>query len=259
MGSALVTSKWRKTQILAKSEQLAPSLPETRRMTASALRRMLDRYGMAYVKPERGSRGRGVMKVEKAGGRYRIHAGVKRVRQRTFREAYAWIMAHKQRRPYLAQRGIRVIRHRGRPVDFRVMVQRRSDRSWEVSGMLARVAHPRKAVTNGSQGGSIYAARRILVSALGRHDAARLQRRMRNLGLLTAARLSRPYPGLNEIGLDIAIGKRRRSWILEVNTRPDATPFKLLRNRAMLRRIVQLGRGYGRRYDLRVKHAKQGK
>ncbi|GIO14678.1 hypothetical protein J19TS2_42330 [Cohnella xylanilytica] len=252
-----LVSKWSKTQILRRSKALARHLPETRLMNARTLKGMLDRYGLAYVKPVVGSLGRGVIKVEKRGRGYRVHAGTSRVRFDSYAKAYRWILAHKRKRTYLAQRGIRVLRRGGRPVDFRVMIQRRPDRKWEVTGTLARVAHPLKAVTNGSQGGTIYSASGLLRAKVGKRGAKRLVRRFHRLARLTAARLNR-VSGLNELGLDVAVDGKLRTWILEVNSRPDAKPFKLLRNRSMLRRIVRLGRLYGRKYDLRVTKAKRG-
>jgi len=39
-------------------------LPETRNLSCENLHQMLDRYGMVYVKPDKGRYGLGVMKVE---------------------------------------------------------------------------------------------------------------------------------------------------------------------------------------------------
>ncbi len=252
-----LVSKWSNVRMMRQSKALASYLPETRLMSSSALKRMLDRYGIAYVKPVVGSLGRGVIKVEKRGRGYRVHAGTSRVKFDSYAKAYRWILAHKRKRAYLAQRGIRVLRRGGRPVDFRVMIQRRPDRKWEVTGTLARVAHPLKAVTNGSQGGTIYSASELLRAKVGKRGAKRIMRRFHRIARLTASRLGRGR-GTNELGLDIAVDSKRRTWILEVNSKPDAKPFKLLRNQSMLRRIVKLARGYGRKYNLRVTKAKRG-
>lgn len=258
MGSKRIVSKWRKTVILAGSAALSAHIPETMRLNSPTLERMLNRHGLVYAKPDRGSLGIGVIRIEKRGGVYRIHEAVRIVEKDSFRHAYEWIESHRRKGVYLAQRGIRVIRHGGRPVDFRVMAQRNAGGAWEVSGMLARVAHPRKAVTNGSQGGSIHDARVPLAAALGERRADRLQRQFRRLARLVAARFDSLHPGMNELGLDIAVDAQGRCWILEVNTRPDPRPFKLLNDQSMLRKIVRLGKGYGRVYNLRVTKARKG-
>ncbi|CAM3987156.1 YheC/YheD family protein [Cohnella lubricantis] len=258
MSSIRIVSKWRKTKILERSMPLAAHLPETRQMDAHTMKRMLDRYGLVYAKPDRGSLGIGVIRIEKKGAIYRIHEASRQVDRHNYSQAYQWIASHKRQGSYLAQRGIRVIRHAGRPVDFRVMAQRNSEGAWEVSGVLARAAHPRKAVTNGSQGGSIHEARDILAAALGERQAGLLLKQFRKLAMLAAARFDRSSPGMNELGLDIAVDRQGRSWILEVNTRPDPRPFKLLRDPRVLRRIVRLGKGYGRVYNLHITKARRG-
>lgn len=258
MCSKRIVSKWRKTTILAGSVPLSAYIPETQLMNARTLERMLESYGLVYAKPDRGSLGIGVIQVEKRGGRYRIHEGVRILERDSVRQVFEWISSNKRKGSYLVQRGIRVIRHGGRPVDFRVMAQRNAGGAWEISGMLARVAHPGKAVTNGSQGGSIHDARELLAASLGERQADRLLRQFRRLATLTAARFDATHPGMNELGLDIAVDSQGKSWILEVNTRPDPKPFKLLRDQSMLRRIVRLGKGYGRVFNLKVTKARRG-
>jgi D-alanine-D-alanine ligase-like ATP-grasp enzyme len=58
------------------------------------------------------------------------------------------------------------------------------------------------------------------------------------------------YPGMKEIGVDVALDRELRPWILEVNTRPDHCPFAVLQDQTMIRRIVHYGKQYGRTYKL---------
>jgi hypothetical protein len=112
--------------------------------------------------------------------------------------------------------------------------------------MLARVAPPRKAVTNGSQGGRIHPVPRLLTGAVGKQAAGTLLRRFRHMARRTAGAFGRSFPGMNELGLDIAVDRTLRCWILEVNTHPDPRPFSLLPDRTALKRMLRLARGYGR-------------
>jgi D-alanine-D-alanine ligase-like ATP-grasp enzyme len=57
-------------------------------------------------------------------------------------------------------------------------------------------------------------------------------------------------PGMKEIGVDVALDRELRPWILEVNTRPDHCPFAVLQDQTMIRRIVHYGKQYGRTYKL---------
>ncbi|QMV42526.1 YheC/YheD family protein [Cohnella cholangitidis] len=252
-----VSSKWIKTKVLAGSSVLAAHVPETIRLTHSALNQSLNRYGMVYVKPETGSCGIGVMRIELSKKKWIVHSGVDRIPFSTYQAMFRWLRENMHGEKYLVQRGIRVLRHGGRPTDYRVMIQKDTRAGWKVTGMVARVAHPRKAVTNGSQGGSIFAAESMLQRTTGT-KAARLLKTFNRLAYATARRFAEAYPGMQELGLDIAVDDKHRTWILEVNTRPDPCPFTKLEDPSMLRNIVKVARGYGRTYRLRCDKAKRG-
>jgi glutathione synthase/RimK-type ligase-like ATP-grasp enzyme len=238
-----VWNKWAKHEVLRKGRGLSRYMPETKRMTRRSVRVMLRKYGMVYVKPVFGSLGIGVMKVTGAGRRLRYQRGTAKRSFPRFSKGYASILRAAKGKPYMVQQGIRMARYRGRPFDLRLVVQRRPGRNWRVTGGLVRLAHPRKIVTNGSQGGTIYPLQAMLP---GRGTRRRLNR----IALRSARRLHAVYPRLIEIGLDVAIDRRRRPWILEANTRPDPCPFTKLPNRRMLRRIVRYAGAWGRRYKL---------
>ncbi|XID92042.1 YheC/YheD family protein [Paenibacillaceae bacterium WGS1546] len=257
-GRTSISSKWTKTRVMAVSAKLAAHIPETRRMSKESLGRLLGRYGMVYVKPDRGSLGVGVMKIARSGRRWTVKAGFKRKGFSSYAAMYGWLRSATKGRAYLAQRGIRMIGLRGRAADFRVMIQKGRKTGWRVTGTAARVAHPGKAVTNGSQGGSIHNAGALLRRTFGKRKAGALQRKFRLLAHRTAGRFSKAYPRMNELGLDIAVDRRGRAWILEVNTRPDPCPFTKLANRSMLRTILRFARGYGRSYNLKCMKARRG-
>ncbi|BBI31050.1 hypothetical protein KCTCHS21_04490 [Cohnella abietis] len=221
---------------------------------------LLSRHGMVYVKPVSGSCGVGVMRIDhsKVKGTWSVQFGTKRRIFTSFQKMYSWLRTRVKDTPYLVQRGIHVLRHKGRPLDFRVMIQKGKRIGWRVTGKAARVAHRLKAVTNGSQGGSIYGAGSLLKRTTGHKATAQLLRKFDRLAKSTAKRFARTYPRMRELGLDIAVDKRRRAWILEVNTRPDPCPFTKLADSSMLRNIIRYARGYGRTYRLQCGKAKRG-
>jgi hypothetical protein len=257
-----------KTRILTRRRALKRYIPETLRMDRTSLNNMLEKWGMVYVKPVRGAMGRGVMRVERIERRhgsakkrfeYRIQIGEQKRRFGDYISAYRAIRHAAGGEPYLAQRGIRLLSYRGRIFDIRVMVQRNPRGRWEVTGIAGRAAHPRKAVTNGSQGGTIYPVSDLLRANMGTQKRRSLTAAVRRIGLQAARQMGRAYPGIQEIGADIALDRQRRPWILEVNTRPDPCPFTKLPDRRMLRRILYYGSMYGRRYKLDCTKSKPGR
>ncbi|ULL19307.1 YheC/YheD family protein [Paenibacillus sp. H1-7] len=255
----LISSKLKKTRVVLRDHRLARYVPSTRTYSKARLRKMLDRYHLVYMKPNRGSLGVGVMRVEKRGGTYKYQAGTKK---RTFSSFRAMVSSLQQRvrgKSYLVQKGIRVLKRNRRPFDFRVVIQKNHHGVWEPTGAAGRVAHPRKAVTNGSQGGTIFSVQKLLRPHAGSYRSYKLMKKMNRIARLTATQFSRAYPAVHELGLDIAVDRNLYPWILEVNTSPDPCPFTKLRDKSMIRKIVAYGRANGRRYSLHCSRAKSGR
>lgn len=263
-GSSRISDKWAKTKVLRKNSKLRKHIPETKKLTKDSLRTMLQKYGMVYIKPVRGSLGNGVMRVERIMGKagrtktFAYQLDEKRSDISTYESAYRSIKKDTKGRPYLVQKGIHLIKHIGRPFDTRLVVQQAPHGGWEATGTISRVAHPRKIVTNGSQGGTIYPTAYVLGSYANAAKRKTLMKRMDRIGITAAKQLRRTYPGIVEIGVDFALDSKLKPWILEVNTHPDHCPFALLSDQSMIRKIVRYGKAYGRTYRMNCLKAKQG-
>jgi hypothetical protein len=253
----IVWSKWGKAELLLRDRKLAMHVPITRKLTYNHLQEMVELYGMVYVKPDKGSSGVGVMRVEKHGYAYQYQSGVQKLKFSTLRGMFQSMMKLTDNKPYIVQRGIHVLKYEGRPFDFRVMIQKNPARRWEPTGVVGRLAHPHKAVTNGSQGGTIYPTGKLITPIAGKVKHARLLQRMNHLALLTAAQFSRTYPAMNELGIDFAVDHSLKPWILEVNTYPDPCPFTKLDDKAAIKKIVAYAKAYGRHYCLTCTKAKK--
>ncbi|MFB9326581.1 YheC/YheD family protein [Paenibacillus aurantiacus] len=242
-----VRSKWAKTNVLLQSPSLASRIPDTKRWGPRPLAVMLDQYEMVYVKPDGGTFGKGVMRVWKSGeSEYSFQSG-------TVPHAFPSIASLSERLDaiigggnYLIQRGIPLLQYEGRSFDLRVMVQRSGTNRWEMTGIIGRLAQPNKIVTNYHSGGTLTDVTVLLRPYLDAEGQERLLAELRHLGTDTARQLSTTYPGLKEIGLDVAIDDQLRFWILEVNTMPDPYIFRALKDPAVFRKIYRYAMGYGR-------------
>lgn len=249
-----IRSKWRKTNLLLRNKQFINYIPLTRRWGKSALHHMLDDYGMVYVKPDRGSSGRGVMKVEKIRRKDKLKYRYQLEKQiyvySSFERFFASLQKQIKSTPYLIQKGVHLLRHQQRPFDIRVMVQINPKQKWEVTGIIARIAHTEKIVTNRKAGGDVAPLATLLRPYMKREEREQVIKQISSLCLGIAKELQKHRPNLKEIGADIGLDQRYKPWIIEVNTNPVIKLFNSLKDKSMFRKIVRYARAYGKKIKL---------
>lgn len=243
-----VSSKLTKTRALVRSRQVKRYIPLTKTYNRASLRSMLNTYKMVFVKPDTGSGGHGVIKVLQQGNVYKYQLQTANRRFLTFQQMADSIAKHTSRRKYLVQQGVHLLRYKNRPFDLRIMVQLNAKKRWETTGIVGRCANDRKIVTNICQGGDPVPVHTML-NGYFKNPAQKILfiRSLRRIGTLIAGHLSRTYPRLIEIGVDVGIDNRKKPWIIEVNTRPAIYGFRMLKDKRIYLKILRYSRSNGLR------------
>lgn len=247
-GSLSVKNKWTKTKWLLSDSGLRRFVPETKPFTRNSLNGMTARYKMVYFKPTTGTGGGGIARIDRTGaGKFRVKKDARTFEASSTASLFGLLQKIARGRSYLLQKGIYLQSSGGRPFDLRMTMQKAEGSRWVPSTMFVKLGKRNKVVTNYHQGGKLELVGQTLSRA--GYSPAQIEhykRRLKELGMQTARCFDRRSPRFRELGLDVALDRNGRLWILEVNTRPNFSALKSLADKSLYRTMVRYGKMYGR-------------
>lgn len=228
-----LSGKWQVHQMLLKSSLLAPHLPPTDLLTFSALDGTLNKYGAAIIKPMAGTHGIGVVRIKEIRGGY-VASGRNRENQpfrRLIREKEklkGFVTSFTAGRKFLVQPYLELHTPDGTPFDVRVLVQKNGKGNWETTGRAVRLGDKRSITSNLHGGGKAVA----LASFLSKHFppamCTRIDQVIHQLTDELPRFLEQNHGRLVELGIDVGIDTTGNVWIIEVNSRPGRTVFRMI-------------------------------
>ncbi|WP_054956315.1 YheC/YheD family protein [Paenibacillus dakarensis] len=245
--SSTIKSKWKKTKWLLEESHLRPYVPATMPFSQGNLASMLSSYSTVFFKPTNGSGGSRIIRIKRQGHGYQMQYNAAKTTYKTQEQLYKELKRFAGKTDFLLQKGITLAKSNGRPFDIRVMIQKTNKGSWASPGLFTKIGKPNKIATNYNQGGSIGYFHKTLAGAGYDNQAIqRMESQLKQLGISVGQSFDRHHKGFKELGLDVALDKHRKPWILEVNTRPQFYPVKNLKDKSLYHRILSYARQYGR-------------
>jgi hypothetical protein len=234
-------SKWKKHQIVLRSEAVRHHLPHTALYSRKKLSDMAQRHDVLFLKPEYGTGGKGVMQLARRDqGGWLLKDGRRQWTCATLDEVQRRVEGRRGVR-LLIQQGIDLARWKGRPADLRTVVQKNERNEWEISAMAAKSAGSGLAVTNVCAGGTAHRVVEYLRGlGFSREKEAETLRRLRRL-TFDVARACSGYANVT-FGLDIGLDHQGRLWLIEVNTVPDREVYRKMGLLKIYRRVMKLWR-----------------
>lgn len=235
---------------LKQNASLIRFMPESYSLNGyDVLKKMCTRYPVVFLKPIRGSLGKGIIRITKqpngtfhtlstnVGGTHRqIYANLPKL--------FSGISEKMKSTRYQIQQGLNLIDHDKRPVDFRALVQKNGTGKWNVTSIVARIAGGNHFVSNLARGGSLSSVKEA-VNKSNMPPASKNSAfvNLQKASLQIATGLDTLIPAhFGELGIDLAMDNTGRIWLLEVNSKPsknDNTPLNEQKIRPSVRQLIQ--------------------
>lgn len=212
--------KWTVYRILHEEKEGLIHLPHTVRANHKNLRFMMKQHDRLLLKPDNGSIGEGIMRLEKEGSGWRLDYPIREEGRIRWEKVYFSneippILHHRfQQRKYLIQERILFLQMEGSPFDLRVAVQKTYGGTWDVTGIVAKVARKGHFLTNVARGGRCIPA------------DEEMQKLIHPLALIVAKQIEKKIPSVADLGLDIGIREDGVPFLIEANLRDLRITFR---------------------------------
>ncbi|WP_027092054.1 YheC/YheD family protein [Cohnella thermotolerans] len=240
-------------EALGRDASLQRYLPESHSLrNYTMLKSMCSRYPVVFLKPVRGSLGKGIIRLSRLGAEgwqasFTTVSGTRKQTYPNLLKFFSAISGKMKTVRYLIQQGLNLIDSSGRPIDFRALTQKNGSGKWIVTSIVGRTAGSQHYVSNLARGGTLATVRDSVAKsnlpAMFRGDAsARLNRAALEIARGVDAQIPAHF---GELGIDMAMDTGGRIWLLEVNSKPsknDNTPLNEGKVRPSVRMMIQYAR-----------------
>jgi hypothetical protein len=241
-------------QVLKEDKRMNSFVPETRMLTEENLWELLTKYGTVILKPVGGSGGRGIINISSEVNE-RFMVQVKLTKQIvTGNDLYSYLTREILKdfaqyfdsgeinkilsETYIVQYRVPLTEIDHRPFDIRVMVQRKSDSPWKVTGKLVKLANTGYAITNVNLGSTILPIETAVQrSSLNHLSQQTLLSQLDQVALWAAERLQHQNTSIRVIGFDMCFDTHGKVWIIEANYSPHDYIFLHLEDKTMYETI----------------------
>lgn len=232
--------------LLYKEKDIRPNLPETVLYSGEKeLGAFLKKHSIVFVKPINGTGGRGVVRIERAGGGQFAVRGRDRRRNILPRRVMSLggvaklISGLGLDKNCLMQQGIELTLPNGRVHDYRLLMQKTGEGRWDATGCAGRIGAARSVTSNLHGGGQAVPMDRLLKITFPREGRAEaVKADMFQLGHRVVEALERKYRDMCELALDIAVDREGHVWLLEINPKPAREVFRRIGEADVYRKAI---------------------
>jgi len=242
-------NKWSLFEWLSKGKTTAKYIPTTRKVTTlQEFDSLFKLHSSVYLKPIGGKAGKGIMKADRMSDRLgRKPEYILSVQDTKGSVVYKYpnisrrwgkIKEETGQEKSFARRATPRARHKKRPFDLRLLVQKNAKGQWDVTGVGARLAGKLSITTHVPRGGSIDDPEKLLASTFGIDGAKKIIQRTRRAALAIARQVEKKSGHmLGEMSMDMGVDIHGGIWFFEANSKPMKFDEPHIRKKS-LERIV---------------------
>lgn len=226
--------KWQMYHLLSSSPAIKKYLPETTLYTNPAdIYTFLKSYSQAYIKPIHGTMGISISKVsvtdDKIILQYREN-GRNRMKIFTdYNQAQTFFSLVLQEKKFIIQQALDLISYQREKVDFRLIIVKNGSGHWEYMGAVARYGAKDSIISNISAGGKAEKGEEALkkILQLTESESRSLAKKMCELAMEVAKHLDQTGLHCGNMGIDLAVDKEKKIWIIEIQHHSPAHSIAL--------------------------------
>jgi hypothetical protein len=222
--------KWQVHKKLSRHKDVNKYLPATFYSRGiNHIRAMIAKYEYLFLKSSVGSGGKGVFALEKRNHRFCFryyHKGSHLKRYAANLDGLLTELKTIGLKPdrVILQQGIRLVKYKNRPMDLRILMVKNKDGIWNAVYNQARVAQKGAVITNTSLGGEVMNYSDIYSVLKKRYPGIPSDNRIKDICMVIAHYIEKEFGSFGEIGIDIAVDKTGKVWLLEANSKPSKLP-----------------------------------
>ena len=222
--------KWQVHQKLSKHRPVNKYLPATTFSRGiEDIRAKIVKYGYLFLKSSGGSGGKDVFALEKCKHGFCFHYYRKSTHLKRYVENLDGLCTEMKTiglKPdrVILQRGIRLVKYKYRPMDLRVLMVKNKDGIWNAVYNQARVAQKGAVITNASLGGEVMNYSDIYPALKKRYPGIPSDKQIKDICMIIACYIEKEFGPFGEMGIDIAVDKNGKVWLLEANSKPNKLP-----------------------------------
>jgi hypothetical protein len=232
--------KLRIHELLMLDPGIRPHLPHTVEGTPARLLDMMQLYGSLIVKPNSGSVGRGIMKLQSTTAGWELDYAPQAKRRARKKIAFRSstnegtgvgaglpkvLIRRMAAQPLIIQQRLPLATLQGRPFDLRVSVQKNHTGEWQVTGINVKLAPKQAFLTNVAQGATVYTLPELLAH-FPHLNLQQVYSDVCGLSLRIARQLDSKLPGMADLGLDIGLTEHGFPMFIECNGRDQRYTFR---------------------------------